>query len=60
MAMIGGGKITPLGGAKTITLSDRLGVDEFVISDSDGFPIFKVMSNGTIKTKGGITKIWNT
>ena len=57
MALLGGGKFTSLGGSKTIQLNDRAGTDEFVIKDSDGFPIFKVDSSGNVKTKGRIDRI---
>ena len=57
MTMIGGAKITPLGGAKVVRLNDTAGTDEFIIQDADGFPIFKVNSQGTIKTRGGIQRI---
>ena len=56
MGLMGGGKFTPLGGSKDITLNDRLGVDYAVIRDNTGFPIIKFMSNGDIQMKGQIKR----
>lgn len=55
--MIGGGKISVLGGTKTLTLSTSDGSTNFEIKDSDGFPIFKVDSKGNIYARGGVKKI---
>lgn len=43
--------------AKTIKLSDVAGVDSFTVTDSDNKPVFKIMSDGTIKTRKGLTRL---
>ena len=55
MALIGRGRIAPLGGAKEIVLGSA--TDTLEITDQDGFPIFKVDANGNLYLKGGVKKI---
>ncbi len=57
MAMMGGGLIGPSSGAKGIQLSDSSGTDSFIIRDSDGFPKFKVDSNGNLYIRGSVKRI---
>ncbi len=57
MGSIGGGLITPLGGAKVITLNDTAGVDKLVVKDSDGFTLLSVDSKGNLKVRGSVTKV---
>lgn len=57
MAKIGGGFIGGVSRSKSIKLNDTAGTDSFTIKDSDGFTIFQVTSDGTIKTKGGIQRV---
>ncbi len=52
MGMIGGGRIGYSNISKTIKLNDTAGVDEFIIKDADGFPLFKIDSKGVVKMKG--------
>ena len=56
MSMMGGGMMTPLGGAKVITLNDTAGVDGLIIKDADGFTVFKLDSKGNLKLRGQVTK----
>ena len=51
MSMIGGGKIGYSNISKTIRLNDTAGNDSFTIVDGDGVPLYKLLSNGIIKTK---------
>ena len=55
MAMIGGGRIAPLGGANVIQLGSS--TSKLEIKDQDGFPLFKVDSSGNLYLKGGVKKI---
>jgi hypothetical protein len=57
MGKIGGGKISPMGGAKVVTLTDSAGTDALIIKDSDGFPVAKIDSKGNLKLKGMVGKI---
>ena len=57
MAMIGGGKITPLGGATVVQLSDSAGVGKLEVKDSDGFTVFKVDSRGVVYTRREVRRI---
>ena len=56
MGLMGGGKFTPLGGSKDITLNDKDGVDYVAIRDNTGFPAIKLMSNGDIQMKGQVRR----
>ena len=56
MGLMGVGLITPLGGAKVITLNDTAGSDGLVIKDSDGFTVFKLDSKGNLKLRGQVTR----
>ena len=55
MSLIGGGRITVLGGAKVVQLSSA--TDSLIVKDVDGFPVFSVDSNGNMKMKGRMSKI---
>lgn len=57
MGLLGGGLMTPLGGAKTVQLNDTAGTDAFIVKDADGFPMFKVDSDGNVKIKGKVMRI---
>ena len=57
MALMGGGMFSSLGGGKSITFNDKAGVDSLTLKDSDGFPIFRVDSQGNIKYKGRLERI---
>ena len=52
MPFIGSGRLGGIRGGKKITLNDENGVDEFVVTDKHGFPVFKVDSKGVVKMKG--------
>lgn len=55
MAMIGGGKIAPLGGASELQLSSSTSI--FDIKDQDGFQVFKVDTSGNVYIRGAVKKI---
>ena len=57
MGLIGGGLVTPLGGAKTIQLNDSAGTDKLVIMDSDGFQVATIDSKGNLKLRGNVSKV---
>jgi|TARA_Y100000310_G_C20531484_1_gene738682 hypothetical protein len=57
MGLMGGGLLSPVGTGKDITLNDKAGVDTYIVRDSDGFPIFKVFSNGNYGFKGKVVRI---
>lgn len=57
MAMMGGGMMSPLGGAKVITLNDKSGADSLIIKDADGFVVFQVDSQGNLKLKGQVKRV---
>lgn len=57
MTLMGGGRIGPSSGAKVLQLSNTDGTDSFTIKDSDGFTIFEVNSEGTVKTRRGVQRI---
>ena len=56
MGHIGSGRISPLGGAKSIRLANT-STDYFEVKDGDGFPIFRILGNGDLKLKGSVRKI---
>jgi len=55
MAMLGGGRIAPFGGANTVRLTSS--TDKFQVTDQDNFPLFEVDASGNVKRKGGIMRI---
>ena len=55
MSMMGGGMMTPLGGAKVVQLTSD--TDAFIVKDQDGFEVAKIDYKGNLRIKGGVSKI---
>ncbi len=55
MAMIGGGMMTPFGGAKVIQLTSS--TDKFEVKDQDGAPLLRIGANGDLHLRGGVRQI---
>lgn len=54
MSMMGGGMMTPLGGAKVIQLTSS--TDSVIIKDQDGFIVHELKANGEAFHRGGLVK----
>lgn len=53
--MMGGGMMTPLGGAKVVQLTNS--TDKIEVKDRDGFPLFRVDASGNVYWKGSVKRI---
>jgi len=57
VGLMGGGRMTPLGGATTVFLNDIDGTNKLEVRDADGFVVWSVDSKGNMSVKGRTQKV---
>ncbi len=55
MSLIGG-NLQSIKSGKSIQLNDKLGVDGFIVKDSDGFIVARLDSQGNLHLKGRVQR----